>query len=337
MRIPEHRLLKPGYIITLLAASLLGTAFVLPPLGWMPNSHAGDAGCPEHPVAAPVEDPLFEEQSALKNIRAPEAWAEGRGDGIRVGMVDSGIDGSHPDLVEQVAAQKDFSDGDSVAEDLTGHGTAVAGILAAKADNGLGIAGVCPECDLLVAKVDAYSNPDADQTARAMRWAADNGASIINVSLGTPAPSEALEKAVMYAADKGVVIVAATGNTESGATLYPAAYPGVIPVSAANRNSHSAPSNSGEISAPGEEVLSTFPGGAYQPLSGTSAATPQVAGAASLLASQGLEADEIRTRLISSARTGPDGDRMLNTAAALEAGEDSCSRPVESMSRVPRR
>jgi len=278
-------------------------------------------------AAAPKEepnDPLFARQRALRETGVPEAWPAGGGEGVRVAVIDSGVDTAHPDLAGKVVAARDFSGAGPATQDPTGHGTAVAGILAAEADDGEGIAGVCPECELVVARVDAYGAAGDNgtiQLARAIQWSSNQGARVINVSLGTSTPSPQLARAVERVSGDGALVVAAAGDPGSGFPLYPAAYPQAVSVSA-GVGDEDAWSNPGDISASGDGVLSPLPGGGHGAFSGTSAATPQVSGAAALLVGGGLSTAEARERLLSAARDVQGTvTPSLDVASAVRASE----------------
>ena len=178
-------------------------------------------------------DPRFLDggQWDLDRIGAPAAWNTVLGVGARVAVVDTGVDGAHPDLQSKIVAQKDLVNNDGVAEDdRTGHGTHVAGTVGAATNNGIGVAAVCPGCRLLVAKA-GYSKVLYDSDiVQGIYWSVDNRAKAINLSLGSDANSRILEHAVDYAWDHGVVVVAAAGNENTGRPSYPAAYERVISV-----------------------------------------------------------------------------------------------------------
>lgn len=261
-------------------------------------------------------DPRFRYQWGFKKPGFQTAWNRVKGFGIKAAVVDSGIAGSHPDLRSRIAAQRDFVGvtEDGVAEDNVGHGTHVAGTVAAATNNGAGVAGGCPGCKLLVAKVGDDMLQDGD-IAEGITWSADNGARVINLSLGGPQDSTVLRTAVDYAYGKGAVVVAAAGNENTSLPSYPAAYPNVIAVSATNRFDRRAFfSNFGtyvDVAAPGVDIQSTVPGG-YDTFSGTSMASPHVSALAGLLAAQGLGKVEIRRRILRTATDlGPDGPDPL--------------------------
>jgi thermitase len=222
------------------------------------------------------------------------------GSGAKVAVVDTGIAADHPDLEGKIFAQKDVVDNDDVAEDIHGHGTHVAGTVAAATNNGEGMAAVCPSCRLLIAKAGDDPFFDAD-IVQGIYWSVDNRAKVINLSLGFPGNSRILEHAVDYAWQRGVVVVAAAGNENTDEPFYPAAYDKVISVAATNQNDRKASfSNFGttiDVAAPGVGILSTVPGDEYALSDGTSMASPHVAALAGLLAAQGRTAPEIRKRI----------------------------------------
>ena len=256
-------------------------------------------------------DPRFPVQYGLSKARFIEAWNRARGGGVRIAIVDGGVDTRHPDLRSKIVAQKDFVARDPVAEDsLGGHGTINAGIAAAVTNNGRGVAGGCPNCKLLVAKVlDQHGGYDSD-VANGIIWSVDHGAKVVNLSLGGEGSSRILKDAIGYATVKGVVVVASAGNYAQygNPKIYPAAYPNAIAVAATDsqdrRASFSEHGNWVDVAAPGVNILSTLPGGRYGKESGTSMAAPHVSG----LAGQGLTKAQIRNRIESRATdTGSKG------------------------------
>ena len=247
-----------------------------------------------------ANDPRVGDQWGLDAIKAPAAWNTTLGVGSRVAVVDSGIDGNHPELDSKIVAQKDMVNNDGVAEDGTvGHGTHVAGTVGAVTNNGVGVAAACPACKLVVAKSGNARLYDSD-IVQGVYWSVEKRAKVINLSLGSRADSRILEHAVDYAWEHGVVVVAAAGNEDTSTPSYPAAYRNVISVAATNQlNEKARFSNYGKIdvAAPGVGILSTFPGGRYKILDGTSMASPHVAALAGLLAAQDRSAPEIRRRI----------------------------------------
>ncbi|GAB4431583.1 MAG: hypothetical protein Kow002_19810 [Anaerolineales bacterium] len=244
-------------------------------------------------------DPGWANQYGLVNIRAPQGWDVTTGStAVTIAIIDSGVDLAHPDLATKLVPGYDFVNNDAVPQDDYGHGTHVAGIAAASSDNGTGIAGVSWGARIMPVKVlnSAGSGTYLD-VAQGITWAVDNGAQVLNLSLGGSAPSTLLQNAVNYAHTQGATIVAASGNYGSGSVLYPARYPHVIAVGAVDGSNVLASfSNYGveiDLVAPGVSVYSTIPGG-YGNNSGTSMATPFVAGLAAILAGLPGNNDPVR-------------------------------------------
>lgn len=232
------------------------------------------------------DDQYFSSQWGLQTIKAPLAWDTTHGSSSAlIAIVDTGIDGSHPDLESKIAGRANFTT-DADADD-NGHGSHVAGIAAAATNNSIGVAGVGYDARLLSVKVLDYSGSGYySWVANGITWAADNGAKVINLSLGGSFSSSLLQDAVNYAWNKGVVIVAAAGNNGNTLPSYPGYYANAIAVAATDSNDVKASwSNYGSwvaLAAPGVNILSTYPGG-YAYLSGTSMATPFVSGLAGLV------------------------------------------------------
>jgi thermitase len=250
------------------------------------------------------------------DIDAFEAWHFTRGNPtVEIAILDTGIDLDHEDLKDKIVVEKSHNVSRSnTLDDRYGHGTHVAGSAAAVTDNGIGVAGTCPECSLYNVKV--VGDKGGSNVARlvaGIRWAADNGADVISMSLGTtsnpckrkkrnPDRTCALKDAVDYAWGKGAVLAAAAGNYNTSAKFFPAAYSNVIAVGATDQNDARARfSNYGgwvDLAAPGKSILSTAPNHSsvmwgkrpksYGTLSGTSMATPHVAGVAGLVWSTGF-------------------------------------------------
>ncbi|MFB2895953.1 S8 family peptidase [Aerosakkonemataceae cyanobacterium BLCC-F50] len=262
-------------------------------------------------------DPDYVKQWNLRSINVESAWEETKGAGMTVAVIDTGVT-VVPDL-EQTKFVKgyDFVNDKEEATDDNGHGTHVAGTIAQSTNNNYGVAGVAYEASIMPLKVlSAYGGGTVADIAEAIRFAADNGADVINLSLGGAGESQVLEEAVNYAYNKGVVVVAAAGNESRNSASYPARYPHVISVAATGPSGEKAPySNFGagvDISAPGgsengqilqetidpETGASTFAG-----FQGTSMASPHVAAVAALVKASGVETpDEIREVLIQSVR-----------------------------------
>ena len=254
-------------------------------------------------------DPGWSNQYGLAAIHAPQGWDLSSGSStVTIAIVDSGVDLTHVDLADKIVPGYDFVNNDSIPQDDYGHGTHVAGIAAAITDNNVGIAGVSWGARIMPVKVlNASGNGSFANVAAGIVWAADNGARVINLSLGGNTPSSTLQDAVNYAYARGVIIVAAAGNSAGNSAFYPASYPHVIAVAATDSSNHHASfSNSGPdiaVAAPGVSIYSTMIGNTYGYLSGTSMAAPFVAGLAAIL--RGLPGDnspdQIAQRLETSA------------------------------------
>jgi subtilisin family serine protease len=274
-------------------------------------------------LAYSPNDPLLQRQWYLTANRAYDAWEVlPPFAGVRVAVIDSGVDAGHPELARRIVDARSFVEG-SARVDTQGHGTFVAGLIAAETDNQTGIAGLSPAAELLVAKV---VTPDrsipVDAEARAIRWAVANGARVINMSLGGVRDpldpdhdtfSRLEADAIAYAISHGVIVVAAVGNADQapkspwGYANWPAALPHVLGVSAVAKDG-SVPVFSNrdalynDIAAPGQEIVSTFPRALtakrascqeqgyslcgpdeYRLAEGTSFAAPQVSAAAATL------------------------------------------------------
>ncbi|MCS1352536.1 S8 family serine peptidase [Mechercharimyces sp. CAU 1602] len=254
------------------------------------------------------DDPYYRSgQYGPQNMQLPAAWEITRGNsGVIVAVIDSGVEANHPDLQGQVIQGYDYIDNDPDASDVHGHGTHVAGTVAASTNNRIGVAGVAPNVKIMPVRVlndEGYGTNE--QVANGILYAVNNGADVINMSLGDPEPSQLIEDAVNYAWSKGVVIVASAGNKSTNKPNYPGTYDRSIAVAALDENDRIANfSNYGDwvdVAAPGVDILSTTIGGGYGEKSGTSMAAPHVAGVAALLASQGMSHTEIRAALESTA------------------------------------
>jgi thermitase len=253
-----------------------------------------------------TNDPYLSKQWALREI--PALPITPGSPGVLIAILDTGIDQQHEDLAGKVVASVNFS-GSPTASDLNGHGTHIAGIIAAAANNGIGIAGVTPNSRLLNVKVaDDNGTTWASAVAEGIVWATDNGAKVINMSLILPSSSPALEEAIDYAWSKGVVLTAGAGNNIKSIPVYPAAYPEVIAVAATDPGGGLwSRSNCGDwvdAYAPGVEIYSTLPGNHYGYQSGTSMATAYVSAVAASALSivtdtngDGLVNDEVITLL----------------------------------------
>lgn len=358
----------------------IGAAVVRVPAGApalrMPGLLRSEADAPIF-VLDDGPDVLLPQQYALTTTATLPAWNTATGAGVVVAVIDTGVDVAHPDLAEQLwtnpseLANGVDDDGNGFVDDLHGwafwgetsdnnigdawgHGTHVAGIVAARRGNAEGIAGIAPAARLMVLKVlgtPADGDGSESDVAQAVLYAVNEGAQVINISLGGEADTEVLRQAVAYATSQGVVVVAAAGNSNS-AVLYPAAYPSVIAVASLNSSDQRANSSSYgpqmSVSAPGVGIWSAALSagvscrsngiyaqqGYYALCSGTSMAAPHVAGASALIRQQRPTLSPFCTRLLLE-RTADDlrtpgydiftGWGRINVARAL-AAPDPCFR-----------
>ncbi len=223
------------------------------------------------------------------------------GEGVSVALLDTGVDLTHPDLKRNIAGGIDFVNRDDEPQDDNGHGTGVAGLLAA-AENGQGLIGTAPKVKIWAIKMLRFDEQGSiSDLIRGIEWAMQRGVRIISMSLGTEEDNAALREAIQAAYQAGVLLVSAAGN-KGQRVLFPAAYPEVIAVAATDKRDQRAWfSNMGpevELSAPGTELLTTGLKGDYQIVNGTSFAVPQVVGVAALLFSAGVQdPKQIRQRL----------------------------------------
>jgi len=274
-------------------------------------------------------DPLRSRQWALTRLGAETVWKTSTGRGVVVAVVDTGVS-LHVDLTGHVLAGRDFVVPGTTPVDQNGHGTHVAGIISAVANNGIGIAGLAPNTRILPVRVlDKTGVGDSANVAKGIVWAVDHGAKVINLSLSSTSADSAGRAAVAYAISKNVVVVAAAGNDScpflfGAPRSYPAAYDGVLGVgaitSAGAVASYSSCGSWVDVAAPGSSILSTVPKSPYPTLgcpasyctlSGTSMAAPHVAAAAALeIAKLGSGASQATVRsLIQSTADdiGPQG------------------------------
>ena len=275
--------------------------------------------------------------TADADIDASSAWNITLGGGVKVAVLDTGVDQDHEDLAGKIFLQKNFTSSSS-PDDFYGHGTHVAGIIAATGDNEIGVSGGCPSCLILNGKVLRDDGAGYySWIANGITWAADNQAKVINLSLGGSASSRTLQRAVNYAWNKGAVVVAAAGNSANQSKTYPAAYANAIAVAATNNRDQKASfSRYGvkwvDVAAPGQDIFSTFPNHPYKINksanydygSGTSMATPMTSAAAALIWSTGYgtSASSVRSRLESTA------DKIPGTGTYWSAGRVNAEAAV---------
>jgi subtilisin family serine protease len=277
-------------------------------------------------ASASPNDPRFEKdaQAYLRAARFPLAWDLQRATGTTIAVVDTGVDLDHPDLAARILPGRDIVNGDDDPADDYGHGTQVSGVAAADTDNGRGVAGAAWGASIIPIKVldgDGFGT-DAD-IAAGVTYAADRGATVVNLSLGGPGESAALAEAVNYALARGSVVVASSGNDGVSVPSYPAAYAGVIAVGATDWDGNLTWwSNWGswvDVAAPGWMITSTgqapgpqerYVGGLYRAAVGTSFSAPLVSGLAALLRARNPDwtPAEVKARIEATARdAGPRG------------------------------
>ncbi|MET9082319.1 type VII secretion-associated serine protease mycosin [Streptomyces sp. NPDC004237] len=304
------------------------------------------------PSGTAYADSIRAQQWGLSALHLDEAWRTTKGKGITVAVLDTGVEADHPDLVGNVLTAKDmigFGAGPG-NRNWARHGTAMAGIIAGHGHgvgNQDGVMGVAPEARILPVRVILEDGDSARAKARStrgnalaegIRWAADHGADVINLSLGDdsdsahPEPSE--DEAIQYALKKDVVVVASAGNggDKGDHISYPAAYPGVVAATAVDkfgvRASFSTRRWYATVSAPGDDIVIADPDHKYYEGWGTSAASAFVSGAVALIkaAHPGLTPAQIKKLLEDTARDAPSGGRddsrgfgMIDPAAAIKA------------------
>lgn len=242
----------------------------------------------------PPNDPDYDRQWALAHIQAETAWEQmGELNDITVAVIDTGVCMSHEDLVGRVLDNGyDFVEDDDDPEDVFGHGCSVAGIIAANIDNGIGIAGFAPNSSILPVRVlgPGGSGSMAD-VAAGIVYAADNGADIINLSLGSMVGSQVTEDAVNHAVGKGATVIASAGNSGAALPGFPGRYENVVAVGAIDPNGErsSFSNKGGDIWAPGRDIHTIYLDNAYKALNGTSFSAPYVAAMAAVLEGMGAE------------------------------------------------
>jgi subtilisin family serine protease len=298
------------------------------------------------------DDTLLSEAGYLQTIGATDSWAKASGRGVTVAVLDNGVDASHPELRGALLPQVNLLSSSPNLQ-LDTHGTSVAGTVAGRLDNAIGAAGVAPDASILPIRVCDVDGCDTDAIARGVIYATDHGATVINLSLGGQLRSSVEEAAIAYAVRKGVTVVASAGNGGSDCTedavasakcgnlvAWPAAFPDVISVSAADATGVSAWATHNvqvDLSAPGEGIIAPAPGNVFEAVDGTSFSAPLVSGtvAAMLQVNPRLTPADVRNVLTSTSTKVASwpagyGSGLLNVAAAVsKAGGDGVFQRTE--------
>jgi subtilisin family serine protease len=280
------------------------------------------------------DDPYLGLQTSLADLQVEAAHRWSRGRGVRIAVIDSGIDGDHPDLAGRVASNRDYTGNAGGDRSLDTHGLAVAGIMAAVAGNGIGIVGVAPEATVLAlracwqspAEGPAGGTPkthcNSFTLAQAIVQAIAERADVLNLSLSGP-PDPLLERLLRRAIAMGKVVVAAVPEQGGEGHSFPATLPGVLPVASAEVRPEAGAAVAAPLQAPGRNVLTLRPRGRYDFENGSSMATAEVSGVVALLLSvrRDLPAEQIRQLLqqsaAMSARTGSTAATSVNACVAL--------------------
>jgi len=262
------------------------------------------------PMPEPSAPNAQETPWGINRVKAPAAWATTKGKGVKLVVIDTGIDMTHPELSGILKGGWNAISTAATFNDDNGHGTHCAGTIAAK-DDDKGVVGVAPEIDLYGVKVlDANGSGTFDDVIAGMLWAVENKMEIASMSLGAGQGNQALADAVEAMKKGGVILIAAAGNS-GRAVGYPAAYPGAIAIAASDSSDRLASFSSRGPTvaaiAPGVNVKSTYMGGGYDSLSGTSMATPHVAGLAALYVAthKGATPDQARAALAAASTKLP--------------------------------
>ena len=291
-RINVHVVRVPEPAIARVSAALMGTGlFTFVERDQIALSSAG----------VTATDPYFPSEWHLTAIKAPDAWAITTGSSnVLIGVIDSGGDWTHPDLAPSMVTGWNFLKGNTDTQDTVGHGTAVSGAAAAATNNATGVAAVSWGNKIMPLLISDSSSPAyISALSNAITYAADRGVRILSVSICWTSPSSTLQSAVDYAWSKGSVVFAAAGNSSSSAPTYPAATNNVVAVSATDVNgtlaSFSSYGNWIDLSAPGNNILTTKLGGIYSAWYGTSFSTPITAAVGALVLSikPGLSASSL--------------------------------------------
>ena len=285
-----------------------GIHSVVPDLGKAPSG-PGDFG---------------EAKWGMEKVNAPSAWSRTRGKGVKVAVIDTGIDFDHPEIT--TVGGYNAIDSSVSYKDDNGHGTHVAGTIAA-ADNDIGVVGIAPDVSLYGVKVlNARGRGTFAGVIDGIQWAVQNGMDVANMSLGASRGTEALKDAMDAAKAAGTIIIAAAGNS-GGSVGYPAAYDSAIAVAASNSSDKvayfSSRGSEVDLIAPGVSIKSTYLGGGYRSLSGTSMACPHITGLAALAVANGASGWDAVKAALEGAASPLEGDipREQQGAGMVDAGK----------------
>ena len=288
----------------------------------------------ERDMVVPVDetnDPHYANAWHLPKIGAPTAWSTTAGEGITIAILDTGVDVDHPDLEGKLLPGWNFYDGNSNVADVHGHGTKVAGTAAAASNNGIGVAAVAGGAMILPGRIGSPTGSASfSNMARAVTWAADNGARVANISFSGARGSLTVQNAGQYLKDKGGLLVVSAGNAgiEEGATPSDALIVASATTISDVRSSFSSFGSYVDVAAPGSSIYTTVNGGGYGSVSGTSFASPATAAVVALMmsANPSLSPNEIEKRLFTTAvdlgTAGFDkyyGHGRVDAAAAVQA------------------
>lgn len=306
-------------------AALAGERFVESAQGLNGYRASGESGGP-----LAYNDPYRKMQYGLDVMQVDEThrWTTGRG--VRVAVIDTGLDTQHPDLQRRVVGIRNFVDRDDRSFNGDVHGTAVAAVIAAQSNNAVGLVGVAPDADIIGLKacwqVDRGASCNTFTLAKALNFAIDQGVDVINLSLGGPADA-LLERLVVKAMERGILVVGAVSSDWPAG--FPAGVEGVIAVA----NSAAMPANATRlVSAPGNQVLSARPQREYDFFTGSSFSTAHVAGMVALIRQRkpDLSASTVKDLIMATAQTD---QHVANACRALVrlVGEGDCGAPTSAV------
>jgi len=283
-----------------------------------------------------TNDPYFKLQANMRDMQIDQAHSKATGKGINIAMIDTGVDLTHPDLIDQVAKHENFST--EISPDFSNdqHGTAIAGIMVAKKDNEPGIVGIAPDAKLIAYKACWPSMPNSMEAvcnsytlSLAVNSAIKSGAKILNMSLGGP-HDEFLEKLLNKAIENGMIVIAADEGQDSKNVNFPASLKNVLSIQSIKKPDTDHKVVAQSLSAPGEKILTTLPHGTYDFISGSSIATAEVSGIIALLLQikPDLTFSETRALLQQSQLPNKEGSFTginANTALAILCKTAHCS------------